>query len=248
MYRSFIIITAVIFNFGCSRDQGSFIDGRDGHEYGWVRVGSQIWMSENLAYLPEIHAITDNSVDEPRYYVYGNSSRDIDSAKKFQMPGNNTIDSINVYNEFGVLYNWPAIADGQNPGDKKYFQGVCPAGWHVPSDKEWMRLESTLGMDNLDVPAIGLRSSGDVSYLIKSTSMWENAGTGIDSVGLNLKPSGKAYTGTEFTELYRKAIFWSATPDINNHVWTREVNCCDNGIIRRSRYVEDGYAVRCIKD
>jgi uncharacterized protein (TIGR02145 family) len=248
MYRVFIFFVLLFFSCSFSENNGTFVDQRDGNEYAWVRVADQIWMAENLAYLPKVHRIEDNSIVEPRYYVYGNAHESVDEARKHQIQPDIGDDSILVHKEFGVLYNWAAVTNGHQLDKNDKLQGVCPVGWHVPSDEEWMLLEKSLGMEELDLPAIGLRSSGDVSDFIKSESLWENGGNGKDSIGLGFKPSGQAYSGTAYIDLNKKAIFWSSTKDINNNIWTREVNCCDDGVIRRSKYIEDGFAVRCVRD
>jgi hypothetical protein len=91
-----------------------FTDSRDGHKYKYVKIGSQVWMAENLAYLPIVNLGSSKSHTEPKYYVYSYTGTDVNEAKK-----------TSNYSTYGVLYNWPAAI------------AACPPGWHLASDSEW---------------------------------------------------------------------------------------------------------------
>lgn len=90
--------------------------------YPVLQIGDQIWMAENLAYLPSVSPPSQKSSTAPYYYVYGYNGTDIATAKTTQN-----------YKDYGVLYNWPAAI------------AACPPGWHLPSDNEWTALETFLG-------------------------------------------------------------------------------------------------------
>ena len=98
--------------------RGTLIDRRDGNTYKWVEIGNQIWMAENLAYLPSVSPPSDGSFTEPYYYVSGFEGTSVNEAK-----------ATDNFNTYGVLYNWPAAME------------ACPDGWHLPSDEEWSELE-----------------------------------------------------------------------------------------------------------
>ncbi len=122
---------------------GSFTDPRDGITYFWVKIGDQTWMSENLAYLPQVDTVTDGSEDISEgkyYYVYEFAPQ----------PGNdettqvaNAKATVN-YQTYGVLYNWYAAMENDNSSatNPSRVQGVCHTGWHMPSNSEWMELEN----------------------------------------------------------------------------------------------------------
>lgn len=95
--------------------------------YKWVKIGTQTWMSENLAYLPYVNLLTESTPIDPMYYVYGNNSYDLDLAT-----------SMSIYTDYGVLYNWVAA------------RTACPTGWHLPSEIEWQTLVAFLGTDAAD--------------------------------------------------------------------------------------------------
>lgn len=100
-------------------EQGTFTDSRDGHVYIWVRIGKQVWMGENLAWIPSISKPEEGSVSDKHYYIYGD-----DGTSQGQTP--------ETYKTMGVLYNWSAAIN------------ACPEGWHLPTDVEWNELTSYL--------------------------------------------------------------------------------------------------------
>ncbi len=103
-----------------------FCDSRDQQIYRYVSIGSQVWMAENLAWLPVVHGFSEELSSTPNYYVYADSSSDTSSAKT----------SI-YYTAYGVLYDWVAALT------------ACPKGWHLPSDNEWATLTNFVGGDSV---------------------------------------------------------------------------------------------------
>jgi len=100
----------------------TFTDSRDGNKYKIVTIGKQVWMAENLKYLPSIVGPNECSVTTPFYYVLGYFGTDTKAAK-----------ASGDYIMYGVLYNWQAA------------KVACPLGWHLPSDAEWIQLTTYLG-------------------------------------------------------------------------------------------------------
>ena len=103
---------------------GIFTDLRDNHQYGFKIMGSQTWMTENLAWLPRVSPSKDGTDYNSYYYVYAFEGSSLTDARS----GTN-------YTTFGALYNWTAA------------QEACPLGWHLPSDMEWKIFENYLGAD-----------------------------------------------------------------------------------------------------
>jgi len=101
----------------CESSFGTFVDPRDSNEYKTIKIGSQIWMAENLAYLPSISDKTVYSDTFSCYYVYKCEAKNVNEAK-----------TTDYYKAFGVLYNWKAA------------QEAPPPGWHLPSDQDWNTL------------------------------------------------------------------------------------------------------------
>jgi len=105
---------------------GSFTDTRDGNIYQTVTIGDQVWMAENLRYLPSVVGPGPGSDNTAYYYVYGYYGTDVNAAKATE-----------EYTTYGVLYNWYAACTS------------CPTGWHLPSDTEWIQLTDYLGGKNV---------------------------------------------------------------------------------------------------
>jgi len=122
----FVIGLCLFFVIGCEKekkeDVGSFTDKRDGNVYNWITIGDQIWMSENLRYLPSVVESDTGSNSTAYYYVYEYNGTDVNAAK-----------ATANYTTYGVLYNWSAACSS------------CPTGWHLPTDAEWNELVDYLG-------------------------------------------------------------------------------------------------------
>jgi PKD repeat protein len=101
---------------GQGGETGIFTDSRDGQTYKWVKIGNQVWMAENLNWVP--------SNDYGGWSgCYNNSASNCES--------------------YGRLYTWPSAMQGAGSSSStpSGIQGVCPPGWHVPSHDEWTQLE-----------------------------------------------------------------------------------------------------------
>ena len=138
----------------------SFTDPRDGNAYKTVLIGDQLWMAENLAYLPSVNSGEDGSTTDPRYYVYGYNGTDVAEAK-----------SQTNYTTHGVLYNHPAA------------RVACPTGWHLPTDTEYKTLEMYLGMTQEQADATGWRGT-DQGTKLKSggSSGWNGLMSGYREI------------------------------------------------------------------
>ena len=153
---------------------GMFTDIRDNNIYEWVKIGNQIWMAENLAYLPSVskfeylHYIND--LGESHYYVYDYYDTIVSSAK-----------ATSNYETYGVLYNWDAAMDGafSSSSNPSGVQGACPDDWHLPSDAEWTELTDYIASDGY---------SGTEGIALKSTFGWNENRNGLDNYGISFFP------------------------------------------------------------
>jgi len=206
---------------------GTFIDSRDNKEYRWVKIGTQIWMAENLAYLPSVSPPTEDSYTTPLYHVYSYSGYDTNAAK-----------ANSNYSLYGVLYNWQAA------------KAACPVGWHLPSDNEWKKLEMELGMPQAEADASGDSRVSPIANQLKSTTNWIQM-WGNNSSGFNALPggqrSGQSGTGN-FYFSGQKGFWWSSTEGQTLSPWAR-VMTKDNHVIQRGVFLSSQcFSVRCIKD
>lgn len=226
MKQTILFLTGLILLFFKSNSQTTFTDARDGNVYQIVTIGTQVWMAENLKFLPSVEAPTTSSSLTPNYYVYDYSGTNIVEAKETYN-----------YNTYGVLYNWPAamansLSSSINPSG---IQGICPAGWHLPSDAEWTQLINYLGGNNLSVNKLK-----EVGLL-----HWNEPNEGTNESGFTALPSGMLGLGT-FVNICKGGAWWSATENSNSNSWYRFIYINLGTSLDGSK--EFGLSVRCIKD
>jgi uncharacterized protein (TIGR02145 family) len=226
-----IEIKTIVVSPILNKNKGTFIDARDDHKYGFVKIGSQVWMSENLAFLPKVKYRTGSKY-ETSYYVYGYKGSNVLEAKA-QIE----------YAKYGVLYDWNAA------------KTACPKGWHLPSDEEWQTLEVFLGMDKDIANSFGSRTDGAIGERLKSCSGWYNDGNGDNSVGLNILPAGFVAENGFFNSRGSEACFWASSPikeavslSSATKVGFRYFTNKSNYVGRSIGNVINGYCVRCLKD
>ena len=167
---------------------GVFTDSRDGHQYKWVRIGKQVWMAENLAWLPEVYPGIVGSTDTALYYVYDYEGYSVELAKMTEN-----------YHKYGVLYNWRAASGGERNSSTvpSGVQGVCPNDWHLPS---------------LDEFSLLLTPHSQVQTDLLSESGWRGEYNGSNKRGFNVFPGGfRATWGGDFifSAEYLMALFWT---------------------------------------
>jgi uncharacterized protein (TIGR02145 family) len=196
------------------KHSGTFTDTRDGQSYKAVKIGSQWWMAQNLNY-------AGSSATVGRCYN----------------------DSGSYCANYGRLYAWAEAMDAPSEYDTATFnatlpaQGVCPNGWHVPSDSEWTTMQLLIV---------------DASYTtdgtkLKSTSGWSGTGSGTNTYGFRALPGGEFY-GTSFYYVGDYGFWWSATEYDASTAWNRSMfyNYADVGGINNIKSY--GFSLRCMKD
>ena len=235
----FIIDTAITHTtFICGISTMTDIDG---NVYNTVQIGDQCWMRQNLrtTHYSDSTAIPEGtglSSTEP--YYYDNSNSEIPLLER------------------GYLYNWSAVMHGTDgsSANPSGVQGICPTGWHVPSDAEWSQLTQYVSeQDNC-------RCSNDQSYIAKSLASrtYWNTSTNICAVGNDLNtnnttgfsalPAGLFNLSGFIYSLDYGTHFWSATESASDRAWERSLGTAYPYVGRSSNYKHDGYSVRCVRD
>jgi uncharacterized protein (TIGR02145 family) len=220
-------IDSIIFYQPASPDENTFLDLRDGNVYHTVTIGNQIWMAENLRYLPNVIFPSMTSSTTPYCYVYGYDGDDIYEA----------IASPN-YITYGTLYNWPAAMAGSSSStaNPSGIQGICPTGWHLPSISEWDQLSTFLG----EMAGGKLKEAG--------TTHWTDPNVGAtNESGFTALPGGALYYGT-FDGLGLYGYWWSSSDLVPQIPYYRSLfnNISAFGI--DTDMPEIGLAVRCVKN
>ncbi|MCP4309718.1 MAG: hypothetical protein GY790_00515, partial [Bacteroidetes bacterium] len=138
----------------------------------------------------------------------------------------------------GRLYTWEAA------------QNVCPDGWHLPSDVEWMALEKFIGMKEKETMKMGLRGVSAGNLLKDNTlNLWtspEEANSRTN--GFNALPGGYSLNKTTFLGIDKSAIFWTSTEQRGSSAYYRKIEDSKGGIHRYYSEKSTAYAVRCVKD
>ncbi len=210
-----------------SQETGTFTDPRDNKVYKTVKIGTQVWMAENLAYLPAVSSEIEWSETSPTYNVYGYPGISISDAK--------TTDNFATY---GVLYNWPAAVT------------ACPDGWYLPSDEDWKTLEKYLGMNESHANSVGFRSSGYVPFKLEETDSvhWSvKVDEVTNSSGFTALPGGSRDKDGSFGLQRLIALFWTSTEINASNAVRRVLLLGTDGIGRGDFSKSPGYSVRCLK-
>lgn len=219
-------------------DYGEFTDARDGQVYKTIKIGTQTWMAENLNY----------RYVGVKYKYYGYTS---DSTSWCY---DNDPSKCATY---GRLYTWAAAMDsagfvdpsgaGKGCGYGVYcdaassatkVRGVCPSGWHLPSDAEWSDLNEAVG---------GTSSAGQ--KLKANTSLW-NGKTGTDDYGFSVLPAGDRNFYGDFLDRGDYANFWSSTGCVDGgyFAWNQYFYYDRDDARQNCGYKSLGFSVRCLKD
>ena len=213
----------------------------DGNVYNTVQIGMQCWMKENLRTTkysdntPIDHG-NDTSTNVPYWYYPDDNSANKDI--------------------YGLLYNWKAsmrnsASSSSNPSG---VQGVCPEGWHLPSDVEWKLMEISVGMSQSDANNVGSRGniaarlSGNIGWL---PSINENAAgnlyaPGHNSSGFSALPAG--IYGLGYGYFGGSAYFWSSTELNSISAYHRVLNSEASDVHRNGSVKYMGCSVRCVRD
>ncbi len=236
------IVPTGIPSFQCG---DTITDQRDGLKYATVLIGSQCWMGENLAYLPSVSPSSLFSETIPYYYVYDYQGTDVSAAK-----------ATAYYQTYGALYNWLAAMAGEVSSNSvpSGVLGICPNGWHLPSDEEWKILEgevdSQFGYPDPEWDDWGWRGLDAGGNLKESgTTHWNSPNTGAtNSSGFAVLPGGFRYGTGLFYHVGNRAYFWSSTGADSGNTWGRCLYYDGADVEKNYYYKHYGFSVRCLKD
>lgn len=201
------------------------------YTYKLVLIGDQIWMAENLKYLPAIHFRYNGSDTEARYYVFG-----------YPEYGDPTLsgamEATTNYTTYGVLYNWPAAMNGETSSwfNPSGVQGICPNGWHLPSMLEWNTLRDHLG--GASVAGNKMKETG--------TTHWTDTNTGAtNESGFTALPGG-FLDDHDFVDIGDYGYWWSSLESDYYALFLGLSYDGDFGWL--SDYKNYGCSVRCVRD
>ena len=198
---------------------GNGVTDVDGSFYPSIVINGQEWMQKNLAVTkyrngdPIATGLTNTQWQNTTTGAY---------AVYLDQAANNTT--------YGKLYNWYAMTDSR---------GVCPTGWHVPSEPEWFVLENYLG---------GIFEAG---AKMKTTTGWTAPNTGAtNSSGFTGLPGGYRLVNGNYNHLVSYGYFWTTTPyELDaNFTWYHALKFDDTITFRSQFPKRAGMSIRCLKD
>ena len=211
---------------GCSpnsssdrKRQSERITDTDGNVYTSVVIGSQVWMTQNLRTThynngDPIPLVSNDgewgSIEDGAYCVYSNERK--------------------YGKRYGNLYNWHAVSDRR---------GICPQGWHIPSDEEWQVLSDFLGGDK--VAGDKMKETG--------TRHWAEPNSGASNIsGFTALPGGGRDEFGQFIVDRYGCHWWSSTISGSVDVRVRSIYFGYGSIMTDEYHPNSGFSVRCLKD
>lgn len=231
---SFSLISDSIFFCGYS-----LFDTRDSKIYAIIQIGTQCWMAENLNVGTMVNSVntwsshsdvSNNGVIEK--YCYNNNP--------------------SYCTTYGGLYDWDEAMGYTTIAGA---QGICPTGWHIPTDNEWKLLEgnvdSLYGVGNTvwnDITWRGYDAGGNLKE--SGLSHWHSPNTGAtNSSGFTGLPSGARFNNGSFGVEGTYTYLWSSSfyPYFNSG-WYRYLYNNGQDVYRLHAHRTNGYSVRCIRD
>jgi uncharacterized protein (TIGR02145 family) len=191
----------------------------DGNIYSTLTIGSQIWMVENLkttrcndgTAIPMIADSTAwSSLTTAGYCWYEN-------------------DEATYGATYGALYNWYTLEN----------DNLCPAGWHVPANEEWMTL--TTYLDSEKLAGGQLKEAG--------TTHWESPNTGAtNETGFTALPGGSRDNFGDFNYIGYIGYWWTSSQVGGTNAWPRFMTYNSSSVDRFPNNKKNGFSVRCMKD
>ena len=152
---------------------------------------------------------------------------------------------------YGGLYQWDELmnystSSNANPSGR---QGICPTGWHVPSDAEFCQMETFLDatVNCANTGWIGTDVGGKLKET--GTSHWTSPNIGATNVsGFTALPGGLSYFGGGFISLSTYATFWSAAESSSSAAWFRYLYYTVTQVNRDYNDKPYGFSGRCVRD
>ncbi|MBN1184466.1 MAG: T9SS type A sorting domain-containing protein [Bacteroidales bacterium] len=234
-YLTYILLFVYLQNYS----QETSVTDYDSNTYTTITIGNQTWMAENLKVIhySDGRALIDvtglgelNLNDMSRYYFYYN-------------------DNSSYANHYGCLYTWYTAINGTK-GDSNNFapiQGICPSGWHIPSDADWQQLEVYLGMDSLVAyksTCIADERSWNLGDLLKV-----GGSSGFEAKYAGVRDIDGSYTGmgniAEFLTSFGQRM---SNETIDSYTRLYYLLSSDMRLLCHYHATTAAYSVRCLKN
>ncbi len=215
----------IIPGFNCGT---TLVDSRNSEIYPTVQIGSQCWTAKSMNIGTQIQgnqAASNNQVIEK--YCYNN------------IPEN--------CRNYGGLYDWNEMMQyAPNEGA----QGICPAGWHVPTDNEWCTMLNALepGISCTQTGLLGMKVGGKLKEA--GYEHWNSPNTdATNEVGFAVLGAGMGYNNNFFTAILNTGAVWTSTQHTyQSNAWYRSFSANHGQVMRNGSSKSNRISVRCILD
>ena len=208
--------------------------------YSIATINGQCWMTQNIKELPNGAAITANqwlatSPGDQGFYGYFNTITTGASGWATTEPAANE----------GLLYQWSAAMLGSTT---ERAQGICPTGWHIPSDCEWIYLEHGIGMSLSEQNLIALRADnvdnqGTPGYKLRSAGVGKTNASGFSALVNGYRIADGTFVNSGTFSAFWTSSAVNATDVTNRYLWSGK-----RGVGRGSDKKSLALNVRCLKD
>lgn len=210
--------------------------------YTTANINGQCWMTQNLKELPYGAAIVANqwlatTISDLGYYGFYNT---------VQQNGSSGWGTTEPAAGEGLLYQWSAAMLGST---LERAQGICPSGWHIPSDCEWMFLEHGVGMSLSEQILTAYRSNasdnqGTPGYKLRSAGIGQTNASGFSALlAGNRNNAGGSFNTSRNTS----GLFWTSN-NAGTSAYARYVQASNRGVNRLTYGKNGAMSVRCLKD
>jgi uncharacterized protein (TIGR02145 family) len=209
---------------GCETD---IIFDIDSNAYKTIKICDQWWMAKNLG-------TTKLNDGTPIQYIV--KAEDWKTASTAAYCWYNH-DESSYKTLYGALYNFYTIET----------EKLCPVGWHVPSDSDWIKLASHLGDSdlidlNMSVAGGALKEKDTIHWVSPNIGATDTAGFGAIPAGFRSGVTGEFYgLGTEAN--WHSTYFYNEM--MKNYIIINNKSILGYGLGGRK---QNGFSVRCVKD
>ncbi|MBR3558997.1 MAG: hypothetical protein IKN78_09020, partial [Bacteroidales bacterium] len=236
------------------------VTDHEGNVYATVQIGDQCWMRDNLR--------TTTSPTTGTYLIPAAGTGYTYTGKQAFWYNNDSATYAPM--NYGLLYNWNAAADTFNAAYGEisvntdnsnavsvsftgHRRGICPVGWHLPSDAEWTQLTDYVSSQS------EYTCGGNSSFIAKALASAEgwnthtnNCAVGNDpslnnATGFSAVPAGLC-SGSSFDYAGLNAAFWSSTQSLSDYAWGRSLDYYYAHVYRYFDGKYNGFSVRCLRD
>jgi uncharacterized protein (TIGR02145 family) len=219
-YKKIQLNAVLILCLGLTAIHAQTVTDIEGNVYKTLTIGTQTWMAENLKTTKyrngDLIKTTSPATKDIRYEI----------SPQYQWAYDGKESNVAAY---GRLYTWYVVTDSR---------GVCPIGWHVPTDVEWSTLTIFLGGE---IVAYSKLKEADEIHWIKYDS-------GTNETGFTALPGGLRNSRGPFDDIGSSGCWWSSTENGTYDAWYRLMNYNFSSVYRYLYLKRNGFSVRCVKN